>query len=380
MKRFAVKLFIFLFPFLLLYGFPFYVLFVSGDLAPVEQVIREQKMSKALVLFGPAYSNFSPYFRLKSVLEREPDIVSLGTSRVMQFRSRFFRSGVSFYNAGGAVYRIEHFESFLEKIPSGKEPKLIFMGLDQYFFNPNWNDETPGDFEKQLSANNYNALDILLDNWQQVYSDYFGKKYSLRSLSAGRKNNLIGLNALANGNGTRNDGSYRDAKYIRDPFNPKNSDYQFKNVFDRIAKGDRRFEYSETISEGAIGTLERFLKKCKERGVHVVGFLPPYPHVVYEKMVSMPQYQYLSQIAPHLKPLFARYGFDFYDFSDISWIGASDTETLDGLHGSEKAYLRAFTVMVESSSTLRHYAQDIAYLKKVLYDAPNDYEVFGDVF
>ena len=380
MKRFLVKLSVFLFPFVGMYGFPLVVLFLSGDLAPVEKVIEAQKKNTTLVLFGPAYSNFSPYFKLKSVIERRPQVISVGTSRAMQFRTKFFKEGVSFYNAGGAVSKIKHFEAFLNKIPPDKVPGLFIIGLDQYFFNPRWDNLADDDIEKQLSANDYGTFDILLDSWKQVYTDYYDKKYSLRHLTVGRKRNLIGLSALIYGNGTRNDGSYRDQKYIRDPFNPKNKDYQFRNTFDRIAKGDRRFEYGETVSDGAVKVLERFLKRCKEKGVHVIGFLPPYPHVVYEKMISMPEYRYLSQLAPRLSPLFRDYGFDFYDFSDMARFGASDRETLDGLHGSEKAYLRVFIVMAESSRVLQNYSRDLSSLKNILRHTVGDYDVFGDSF
>ena len=380
MKRFLLKLSIFLFPFVAMYGFPTYVLLWSGDLAPVEHVIEAQKQSDTLILFGPAYTNFSPYFRLKSVLERKPRVISLGTSRVMQFRSKFFKEGVSFYNAGGAVSKIKHFEAFLNRVPHDKMPELFIIGLDQYFFNPRWDNLADDDIEKQLSANDYGAFDILLDSWKQVYADYYDKKYSLRRLTFNREPNRIGLSALTYGDGTRNDGSYHDQKYIRNPFDPKNKDYQFKNTFDRIAKGDRRFEYSESISDGAVEVLERFLKRCKEKGVRVIGFLPPYPHVVYEKMISMPEYGYLSQLAPRLKPLFQSYGFDFYDFSDMAWLGASDHETLDGLHGSEKAYLRLFIAMAESSPVLKKYSRDLSFLRDTLHHTPGDYDVFGDLF
>lgn len=363
-------------------GFPLFVLFISDDFTSIDKVVEAQKEKNKLVLFGTAYSNnsFSPFYKLKSVLGRRPDVIILGTSRVLQFRSRFFKDTASFYNAGGGVSKIKHLQHFLEKVPRGEEPRLVIVGLDQYFFNSKWDYLADDDIEKRLATIDVSALDIFLNSWKKIYVDYYEKKYSLRSILAERGKGWIGLNALMNGNGIRNDGSFRDARFIRDPFNPKNEDYQFRNTFDRIAKQGRRFEYSEKISLEAIGVLERFLGKCQERGIYVVGFLPPYAHAVYQRMISMNKYQYLIQIAPSLKPVFDRYGFGFYDFSDLAWIGASDAETLDGFHGSEKAYLRLFTQMAESNPVLRHYAQGISYLQTTLRETKGDYDVFGDVF
>jgi len=76
-------------------------------------------------------------------------------------------------------------------------------------------------------------------------------------------------------------------------------------------------------------------------------------------------------------PICKKYGASFFNFSDINSVGATDLETTDGLHGSEKAYLRLFLLMQKSDPLLHDVAADETYLQKRLADAPGPYVVFG---
>ena len=62
-----------------------------------------------------------------------PEIVSLGSSRVMQFRDSHF-SG-SFVNAGGAMNSIAEGRDFLEYIVDNDNLKLLIIGVDFWWFN-----------------------------------------------------------------------------------------------------------------------------------------------------------------------------------------------------------------------------------------------------
>ncbi|MGB4226401.1 MAG: hypothetical protein WBJ68_07045 [Candidatus Dechloromonas phosphoritropha] len=188
----------------------------------------------------------------------------------------------------------------------------------------------------------------------------------------------IGLNAVAHANAFRNNGSYTWAQFVADPWNPKNSDFEFQNTFDRIQMGDRRFQYAEHVSEKALLELDALLRECKARGIYVAAFLPPFAHVVFERMQSMPkQYGYLREIEPSLRAIFDKSGFSLNDFSDLARLGASDKETIDGFHGSEKAYLRLFLRTIESGPQLKTFARDLIFLRERLDAAAGDHVVFG---
>lgn len=366
-KKFLIKSVLFSLPLAAFFGFMTLVLFYSGELTLIHKIIEQQKSSKEEVLLGLAYSNPDIYFKTQSSLERNAQILALGASRTMQFRSLFFNNPGDFYNAGGAVEKIADFNIFLEKIPAGKEPKIIIIGLDHHFFNPNIiSFEESGKEEPKFWGVWQNGIKSLI-------GDYFKGKFSLSEIFS-QNGKKIGLNAIVNNDGFMNDGSYHYTKYILKP--ESNPDYQFKDTFLRIDTGTRRFQYSNDVSEEALKELDNFLKKASARNIYVVGFLPPYAHAVYEKMISMEnKYGYLKKLEGRLLPLFSNYGFKFYDFSDINQTGSSDSEAIDGFHGSEKTYLRMFLIMMQKDAKLKESA-DKKYLKEMLDKSDNNYYVF----
>ena len=77
-----------------------------------------------------------------------------------------------------------------------------------------------------------------------------------------------------------------------------------------------------------------------------------------------------------LAAIYREYGFDFYDFRDITAFGGSDAEMVDQKHASEKMTLRMFIQMAQQNKKLGGYA-DIPYLTEKLGSATSTYEVFG---
>lgn len=371
-KQFLIRLILFIFPLFIYFGSLTYILFLSGELISVERLVKRE--SNTPLLFGLAYSNADVYVKMQSVLEKNPEVIALGTSRVMQFRSELFKDPTVFYNAGGAVEKLTHLSFFLNTIPEGKEPKIIILGLDQSLFNQNPENHLPDDIQQRLvHPPRFGAV------WQNgvtgLVRDYIHGKFEIGDIFS-RQHGIrkIGLNALVNNNGFRNDGSYHYGKIMADP--QSNPDYEFANTFARIAKGTQRFQYSKDVSEQSVQELAIFLQKAKERNITVVGFLPPYAHAVYEKMMSMgDNYAYLKKLKGVLDPVFQENGFSLYDFSDLASLGATDKETIDGFHGSGKAYVRLFIAMAKDNKILKEYA-DIPYLRDRLNKSANDFEAF----
>jgi len=369
-KQFFMRLFLFLFPLGIVFGSLTYVLFVSGELTS----IVKQEQSNSPLLLGLAYSNTDTYLKMQSVLERNPEIIALGTSRVMSFRAEFFEDPDLFYNAGGAIEKITHFSHFLQAIPEEGGPEVIILGLDQSFFNQNPSNLLSDDIQQKLSQ-----PPRLGGVWQKgvigLVRDYMQKKFTLHDIFSPQKGiKKIGLSALVNNNGFLNDGSYHYGKITEDP--TSSPDYQFKDTLGRIATGTRRFQYSADVSQESVQELATFLQQAKERNITVIGFLPPYAHVVYETMMSMGEkYAYIRNLNEVLQPVFQKNEFDLYDFSDLAELGASDKETIDGFHGSEKAYLRLFLLMASDNEVLKQHV-DVEYLEERLSNSEGDYYVF----
>ncbi len=387
MKKLLIKLFLFLIPFYILFGIPISVLLFSGELTSLDRIIEIQKDNEIQAIYGPAYSNNVYYYKLKSAISRNKlDVLVLGTSRVMQFRSPFFKNDVSFYNAGGGVAKLDHFRHFIKKIPKGKEPEIIIMGIDNNFFNNGWCKfwdnfhSKKFDIAKELESD-IERINIIKSSWKMVYSDYFKKNYSLSKVFLNsNKLQTRGLTAVINLTGFRNDGSQYNARYINDLSFRKEWDYQFEHSYDCIKTGRGYFCYGKELSKSAINELKSFLKYCNNRGIYVIGFLPPYAHEIYKKLQSLPdKYEYMFKVEPTLRPIFDYFGYGFYNFSDLATIGATDSETFDGWHGTEKAYLRLFIKMAEDNRILKQYT-DVPYLKVRLKTSNSNYEVFTDLY
>jgi hypothetical protein len=375
-RSFAAKILLYALPFVVVLLFPVAVLTISGEFAPVERVIELQTHATKPVLFGKAYSDPTATYKLNSVLRRRPEVMALGTSRILAVRSNFFAPGTRFFNAGNGVTRLRHFRPFLERIPRGSEPKVILLGLDQYLFNANFDPLAPDGMETDW-AGARPPHEVFFQSWTRVFGDFRAGKFALDDLAQRDGQVRIGLNAMVHANAFRNDGSYFWGQYVADPLSPENPDYRFENTLDRIATGNRRFEYGAHVSEASVAELGRFLDECRARGIHVAAFLPPFAHQIYLKLQSMPrEYNYLREVEPRLRPLLESRGYTLHDFSDLASIGASDLETIDGYHGSEKAYLRLFLKMIENDAKLHAVARDPQLLRERLQAAQGDQVVF----
>ena len=373
MRTVVLKLLLLVLPAVIaVFGFPFFVLAIGGELTPVSRVVERQATSRLGVLYGPSYTNPVRPLKLAALLRRAPDVAVLGTSRVLQFRAQMFRDPDRFYNAGAAAPTVWDLRSFLRDIPQDRQPKLLIVGLDQYLFNPNF-----AEFRKTAPATETSWVDIVQTSRWTVYGDYTSGKFTLSALFRENRNDVrLGLNAIINNNGFRNDGSYHYGKYLANPRDPANEDLDFRDTLTRIEKGDRRFEYGRRASPEAARELEAFLQLCRARGIHVVAFLPPFAHEVYARIMNLgDRYGYFRDLRSVLPAMFERYGYALFDFSDLQAVGASDLETIDGFHASERAYLRVLLEMQERDSVLRRYVADPAALR-VRLRTSGPYNVF----
>ena len=144
-------------------------------------MVRAHDSNTQPVPIGLAFSNPEAYINLQSVISRGPEVLLLGSSRVGWIRSTFFNRNVNVYNAGISVQKIGDFTPFLDRIPADKTPKVMIIGLDQRFFNPNSDPLTPDGIDSLLTEQ-VPAIDVL-SNWSSVYEDYFHGQISLEKLS-----------------------------------------------------------------------------------------------------------------------------------------------------------------------------------------------------
>jgi hypothetical protein len=337
-RFFCVRVALFFLPIAVLFSFPLWTLWMSNELMPVDEIVKKQQYSNEPVLVGLAYSNPEKYFKLRSFLTRQPKVVVFGNSHVMSIREDFF-GDETFYNAAVGGSRLPDFKNFVDHIPEGAEPRVLIAGFDPFFAKPDfdWSKKEEERFDREAGL--WNAVRILGVSWKKVYEDYFHKKISVHVLSqAGNKHGpLIGLEAIMDGNGFQKDGSYFNKKTVR-PFSGVVQDYS-------------RLKSGESFDAEGIRYLEDFLEVCSQRNIYVIGILPPVRRVVYEQLRSS-GYRYWEELPQKLEPIFSKYGFSLYDFSDPSFYGGNDDEFYDDFHASEAAYRRVIERLTAHEKSL----------------------------
>ena len=318
---------------------------VHRELESVEVMARRNQEDGDLV--GLAFTD--PMHHVKHVIlkGRQPEVIALGTSRVLAFRDYFFDDSSGFYNCGRFVGKVQDFESFLTSYPE-KKPRIILLGLDQDFFGVDDDDleKPPRSYVHQktsygtrLIKGTKALIDVLKD----------GKLESGEVMP--EATSYIGKNARLYSEGYRGDGSYLYGRLLHGK--KVSDDYAFKKTISRIEKRKGRFAAAERIHPGAVNDLERFLDLCKSDQIHVVAFLPPYANKVYRRFAEeRAQFPHVFELHAALEPVFLERVFRLFDFSDLASVGSNDFETYDGFHASETAYLKMLRLMAKDDAEL----------------------------
>jgi len=369
---------LFCLPAFLTLGLPGIVLWLGGELTPPEKAVALQQAHR-LVLHGAEFTNTVIYEKVRAVAQRDPAILAMGTSRVLQFRTGFFKPGTSFYNCGSCIQRVQHLREFLHALPAANHPRILIVGVEKAWFNEKsgYSFYTPGWFDDQV--HHYpDPVEVYRANcwstWQQLAT---GQLNLARIASGSGLGDRIGLTALTYEQGYRNDGSYLYRDYFHDMSDPRHPDYHFKRGIHLIESNIIPFERGNDVFASSLTEMTAFLDECRERDIMVIGFLPPYPHAICARLEA-PGERYGSwlKVASAVAPLFARRGFEFYDFSDFTDLGAGDEEAVDSFHGSEKVYVRLMLKMLHAGSVLGRYA-DAAVLESDLQRASKNWDIVG---
>ena len=237
-------------------------------------------------------------------------------------------------------------KEFLKNISVQKHPQIIILGLDQNFFHDEWNGE-----EQHFEPIKY-YFSIFLSNILNIYEDFFENKINLTKIS---KSSNIGINAIINDEGFRNDGSYFYGNVILKNESVNERVYLTLKTMN-ASSGNSYILKKGSISNRSKNDLEIILKYAKENNIYVIGLLPPYAKEVWNVIQTQKQeYAYIFNIYGAIKPIFNKYDFELYDYSDLNVINASNCEIIDGLHASEKAYLRILIDLASKNSNLDNY-------------------------
>lgn len=325
-------------------GFGVICLYKAGELYSFSSYIHPLQQDQ---LFGLGYSYYDKSYKFHMTNEVEhPEVLALGSSRIMQVKRSIVSPDYSFYNAGGAIQNARELPLFISKLHDS--PKLILVNIDQWWFNRDYIAEdqpfSPSVYDDEPEWDMSKLGRFICD----FYTDLVKGKINLIKVFS---SNHIGLNAICNENGFAADGSRYQGDMIIAP--EIQEDYNFKNVLGRIRDGNQRFQYGDQADSAMVSVVDDFLNQCVARKIKVVAFLPPFAPYVYQRMQETGKFGYMSKLYDMLRPLFDRHeGCSLYDFTDVTDTGAHNYDFDDGFHGSEIIYNGMIRQMVRQDSTL----------------------------
>jgi hypothetical protein len=375
--QFLLKCSALLLPFVVPLAFPVFVLWGAGEFVSEEEVLRRQGTEKTGVVTGLAFSNPWRTFKLNAARHRKSETLILGSSRAMPLRSVWFKHPSQIYNACMGVSVLWHHEEFLRRLPQNSLPKLLILDLDQWDLNKN---SSTIDSNARVDPFQHTAqepLRLIQERWMEIYRMHSEDRLEIGAIVQNIfDNRYIGLTAVTQRAGFRNDGSRVDPAMFNTAHPaPGVHDPEYSDAMSRIAAGampgSSRYEHGCEVSAERMATLRSLLAFCKDRGIHVAAFMPPFAHKLVEVMRSMGDaYAYFFQLDDKLQPLFREHGFTLVDASDIRSLGFDDVEVCysDGYHSSEKVYLRILIELARADSEVR-VRVDLPVLEALLKSA-----------
>lgn len=340
--KFVAKVFLFLLPVAIIFAALVFLGMRVGELRKTNSVVEFEIKHPGETLFLRRILQDTDSYKFKKLLRLKPDILILGSSRVMQIRQEMFGEDVLFYNGGGLAEMPLGFQELLDLLPKDYQPKIIFIGLDSFEYGKKRNSGR-GALKAQMEKVDYFAP----ANWRPyVYVaqrlavgiignparlfDYLQPKEPINGKTA------IGVFALE-GNGFRFDGSFQyGGSILSRRLNPNFTDTE--DVIGRIRQGTAQFVFDSDFDYEKAEDLKTFLEAAKAENIFVVGFAPPYSSEVYKELTISPRHKNLfADFRSKIPKIFAEADFPFYDFSDLSVLGLNDQYMFDGFHPTETA-------------------------------------------
>lgn len=340
-----------LFTILIILPYSLWWLYESGD-AGMERAIEAQAKGQ-FALFGSGLSQDFVDYKLHLYEAIRPQIIALGSSRVMQFRADWFSK--PFLNMGGVAGNLAVLRSTLEAMLAIARPDAIILGLDFWWFLPQWEKDPTENVPPTSGSYNY-SLDSLKKPWEWLLDG----KISFTELGApvlgffgkGFRTDRFGIMAQQTNDGFGPDGSWY---YTAEITGQRAAlDWQFRDTLQNVKRGIRAFYHAASNQTGPehvhLEVLAKILHTLKDHNIHVYIFIPPLAAQVLASM-NPREYPHLFRLNQELDKM----GITAVDYTDPAILQADDCEFVDGFHGGEVAYARILRSLAQHWPSLHTY-------------------------
>ncbi len=308
-------------------------LYRAGELTTYRDIAERQQETGEI--YGSAVNGSNDLYKLELIRVRRPDVVVLGSSRVQQIREEFFNS--NFVNAGASFRDMDSGERFVEEMYRIHTPKLVVIGVDFWWFNPLYQDET---LAQGRDAGGLTRDKILLPLEWFVTGELPIGAFARTIFGSGGDNEYtnqgnLGMRALQSSAGFRPDGSFQYAQRffgLVTGIDPK-----FAETLARITGGDLIFEEGAQINRSRWERFRATVEFILAQGSEVILYTPPLaPPVLAAMSDGSRQYAYIEELQRELSAL----GVPYYDFLSPNQTTSQVCEYTDGIHPGDVASQR----------------------------------------
>lgn len=369
----------------LLYLLPFATVFFTltgynvtvGESMPLSWVVDTQAHDRE-VLYRPRYGNRDQQFKTLAINMRHPEIIAIGSSRILQFRAGFFnRNPDAFYNAAGPGWTLTQVTNVLYGIEPSALPDVVILAIDPPWFNDAYvSDVFPpyqSDMEHIVQANRAFLSDLV--NGVPIGRGGVPFQRFIERRVPGTDSLALGMRAIRDGHGFRSDGSELYGDFLV---------AGWLNMVDVrnwhrgwMREGRNMYVFGSTISNQAMSELNELLTWARANEITVIGFLPSYLPDLWNEMVSRGNHSYIAMLTPVLAALFESYGYPFFDFSYGLAVDTYENEFFDGWHASERSNLRLYIRMLEAEPQLLGRYSNLDALRTISSTPGSTWDVFG---
>ncbi len=312
----------------------------SGEYLPLDAIIEKQEKTGGI--YGSAVLMRGFYYKQRLYDLRKPEIVTLGSSRVLGFRQQDFAK--PFVNMGG-LSDLEEVIEITESSFKTHAPKMVILGIDFWWFHPQAENRainrSPAD--SGISANDlFQPLNWLATGrvtWSQAWN-------ILRGTSPD-----IGIAGVTQQDGFDAAGAHYYTSTVTGSRQPE--DFQFALNMAKVKKGEKKYAHGDTLSELQFKKLGELLDLLQEKKIHVVMFVPPIAERVYREMEKTHGYKYVTELRARLATLAAARHIPFFDYHGGGPAGTQECEFVDTHHGGTVVYQRMLLDMAVHDAELR---------------------------
>jgi hypothetical protein len=362
------RLIVYLAPLLLVAGAAVGLAIHSGEAMPLAMIHAIQEEHPG-VAYQPNGRDTIFAYKLMGVQRRRPEVIMIGSSRVLNFRSGLLtRMQTQFYNAGMSGMQLGEVAAFVNQLTPDTAPRILIVGIDRYWLNAAYNDS----LEPSTLPTGQLPPELWLRLARGVIQELLSGRFSISELLAARNpstgERALGLRAIKSGFGYTADGSRLRIHEARSP-------EEMAQMLQENGQTAKVIQPGDSISDAALATLEGMLDHADSLGITVVGVSLPLMPDVYNHLESSDRHGYLRQLSEALPALFAEHEQTYIDLSNPAPFDVTSDDMPDGTHPSDRLSARIFQEIVRAVPALLDYT-DPEVLAALIADAAGPYEVF----